>query len=82
MPLPDDLAGRLAGRLDLDDEVERRFSPLPASRRAASGGDGLLGRLRLPGENQHVAVGQPLDVVVGEWVELAKRNPRPLRRPR
>ena len=66
VPFPDDFARGLAGGLDLNQAIglqvlAHRFG-------SASSGDGFLGRLPLPGDQEHVAVGQARDVVVGELV--------------
>ena len=63
VPFPDDLAGRLARRLDFEHGVDKPGPVDPVA--AAAGGDGLSGRLLLPDDQEHVAVGQPGDVVVG-----------------
>ena len=70
VPLPDDRAGRGAGRLHLDDVVR------PEALRGHEGGvppggDRLGARLQLPGDEQQVAVGEPLGVVVLE-VEVGR----------
>ena len=67
VPFPDDLAGGLAGRLDLD-EVVGVQARVTHQVRPAPGGDDLLLRLLLPDDHQHVAVGQPGDVVVREML--------------
>ena len=64
-PLPHDCAGRLAGRLDLDKGVGQQvlvaghFGP-------AAGGNGFLGGLAVPHDQEQVAVGQPRHVMVGK----------------
>ena len=96
VPFPDDLAGRLAGRLDLDEQSgSKRPSPASSGRRPAAMAS--CGRLAVPDDHQHVAVGQPGDVVVRELLlrcilevpdelavpgELLDPAPRPGRRRR
>ncbi len=64
MPLPDDVAGGLAGRLDFDDRVGQ---PRPSHGLGpVAGGDPLGARLDLPDDQEDVAVWEPADGVVGD----------------
>lgn len=60
-PFPDDLRGRLAGFLQLDDRLEQHFAGQGLH---STGGENLFRAPPVPGHAEHVAVGQRTNIVV------------------